>query len=197
MKIYSGNGDEGQTIDFAGHKVSKNSCAIHLLGTLDELNCYLGLIKTMLSNDDSWQLSWKAACKYIEKIQKNLMKMMSHVSDKKCEIYLFSDLEINSIEKEIDRLSENIPKQNKLIIPGSNIIEAQIQIARTIARRGERYFFALKEEILLKEKALQKKEAHLCPNAGIYLNRLSDYLFILSQQESLINVNFINQITGL
>jgi len=197
MKIYSGNGDEGQTLDFAGHKVSKNSRAIHLLGTLDELNCYLGLIKTMLSNDDSWQFSWKAACNYIGKIQKNLMKMMSHVSDSKCETFLLSDTEIKSIENEIDRLSGNIPKQNKLIIPGNNIIEAQIQIARTIARRAERYFFAYKEEILLKEKALNKKEISLCPKAGIYLNRLSDYLFILSQQESLINVNFINQITGL
>jgi cob(I)alamin adenosyltransferase len=185
MKIYSGIGDNGQTVNLSGEIVFKNSQLIHLLGTLDELNCHLGLVKTMLSNDDTWQFSWKAACSYIEKIQKNLMKMMSHVSDKNSEKFLFSDSEVKSIEKEIDRLSGHIPKQQGLIIPGKNIIEAQVQIVRTIARRGERLFFAAKEE------------HSLCPKAGIYLNRLSDYLFILSQQESLINVNFINQITGL
>jgi cob(I)alamin adenosyltransferase len=185
MKIYSGKGDSGETFDLSGQKISKNSCLIHLLGTLDELNCYLGLTKSMLSNDNAWQFAGKAACNYIEKIQKNLMKMMSHISDKKSEKFLFTDVEVSSIEKEIDRLSENLPKRHGIIIPGKNIIEAQIQIARTVTRRAERLYFAAKEE------------HSLCSKAGIYLNRLSDYLFVLSQQESLINVNFINQITGL
>jgi cob(I)alamin adenosyltransferase len=185
MKIYSGKGDSGETSDLNGQRVSKNSCLINLLGTLDELNCYLGLTKSMLSNDNAWQFAGKTACNYIERIQKNMMKMMSHISDKKSEKYLFSDVEVTSLEKEIDRLSRNLPKQHEIIIPGKNIIEAQIQITRTITRRAERLFFAAKEE------------HSLCPKAGVYLNRLSDYLFVLSQQESLINVNFINQITGL
>ena len=162
MKVYSGKGDAGETLDLSGRKVSKNDSVIHLLGTLDELNSHIGLVKAMLSNDDSWQFAWKSACNFMEKVQKNLMKMMSHVSDEKSEKYFFTDTEISVMEKEIDRISKNIPEHHDLIIPGKNIIEAQTQIARTIARRAERLFFAA------------VKEHQLCPRAGVYLNRLSD-----------------------
>jgi len=192
MKIYTGKGDSGETFDFNGKCIKKDSPIIDLIGTLDELNSYLGLVKAMLSNDDTWQFAWKSACSFILKIQKNLMKLMSHISDKTNEKYLFNDTDVNIIEKEIDRLLENTPKQHELIIPGNNIIEAQIQITRAVARRAERLFFAVKND-----KSPQSASGKLCPQAGAYLNRLSDYLFVLSQQESLINVNFINQITGL
>jgi len=185
MKIYTGKGDLGYTIDLNGRSCYKDSSVIHFLGTLDELNSYLGLIKAMLSHDDAWQFSWKSSCNFIIKIQKNLMKIMTHISDTTCEKYFLSDADISSIEKEIDRLTENIPKMQELVIPGENIIEAQIQVTRTVARRAERLFFAV------------NNEQELCQKAGAYLNRLSDYLFVLSQQESLINVNFINQITGI
>jgi len=192
MKIYTGKGDSGETRDFNGKSFTKDSSVINLLGTLDELNSYLGLVKAMLLSDDTWQFAWKSACNFIIKIQKNLMKLMSHISDIKNEKYFFNDTDISIIEKEIDRLLENIPKSHELIIPGKNIIEAQIQVARTVARRAERLFFAVKNDI-----APQSLVTPPCPLAGAYLNRLSDYLFVLSQQESLINVNFINQITGL
>jgi len=185
MKIYTGNGDIGQTLDLNGKSYYKDSPAIHFLGTLDELNSYLGLIKAMLSHDDSWQFSWKASCNFLIKIQRNLMKIMAHVSDLSSEKYFLSNADVSALEKEIDRLTENIPKKHELVLPGENIIEAQIQVSRAVARRAERFFFAL------------IKEQPLCPKAGAYLNRLSDYLFVLSQQESLINVNFINQITGI
>jgi len=192
MKIYTGKGDFGETYNLNGKRFTKDSAVINFLGTLDELNSYLGLVKAMLSNDDAWQFAWKTACSFIFKIQKNLMKLMSHVSDIKNEKYFFNDTDVIIIEKEIDRLLENIPKSHELIIPGKNIIEAQIQITRAVARRAERLFFAVKNE-----QSPQSASAALCPQAGAYLNRLSDYLFVLSQQESLINVNFINQITGL
>ena len=190
MKLYTGKGDFGETYDLSGKKYSKDSPVINLLGTLDELNSGLGLVKAMLSNDDAWQIMGKTACNFISKIQKTLMKLMSHISDNKNEKYFLNDSDVSIIEKEIDRLSENIPKQHELIIPGKNIIEAQIQITRAVARRAERLFFAVKNE-------KSPQFVTICPQAGSYLNRLSDYLFVLSQQESLINVNFINQITGL
>jgi len=192
MKIYTGKGDAGNTRDYNGNCFRKDSEVINFLGTLDELNSHLGLVKAMLLNDDTWQFAWKSACSFILKIQKNLMKLMSHISDIKNEKYFISDIDVSTIEKEIDRLLENIPKNHELIVPGKNIIEAQIQVARTVARRAERLFFAVKNE-----QSPQSQPAVLCPQAGAYLNRLSDYLFVLSQQESLINVNFINQITGL
>jgi len=185
VSIYSGKGDNGETSDLAGRRLSKNDMIIHFIGTLDELNSNLGLIKAMLSNEDAWQVSWLSACRFIELIQKNLVKLMSHVSDIGNINHFLSDAEITGLEKQIDKLAGNLPKLTKFVIPGKNIIEAQIQIARTVARRAERYFFAVNENV------------RLCREAGVYLNRLSVYLFVLSQQESLINDNFINQITGI
>jgi len=185
MKIYTKEGDCGITSALNGEKLSKNSNMINFIGTLDELNSHLGLVKAILSNEDSWQFTWKLACKFIERVQNNLMKLMSHASDPKNSRFIFGSDETAIMEKEIDRLSASIPKVINLIIPGKNIIEAQIQITRTIARRAERLFFTVNEEHSLN------------PNAGNYLNRLSDYLFVLSQQESLVNVDFINQLTGI
>jgi len=185
MGIYTRDGDNGETSELNGSKVSKNSLTVHFVGTVDELNCHIGLIKAMISNEDAWQLSWHASCRVLEKIQKNMMKIMSHVSDVKNSNYFFNKDDVAEIEKEIEKLMANKPRLNNIVIPGKNIIEAQIQICRTVARRAERMFFAVNEK------------QPLCPEAGAYLNRLSDYLFVLSQQESLINVNFINQITGI
>ncbi len=167
MGIYTGKGDDGKTSDLSGRKVSKNSAVIHFVGTADELNCHLGLIKAMIANKNSAQ----SDCKFLEKIQKNLVTIMSHISDARNGNFFLPDDEAAILEKEIDRLSANLPTQTKLVVPGKSIIEAQIQIARAVARRAERLFFAAGEE------------QPLCPQAGAYLNRLSDYLFVLSQLE--------------
>jgi len=165
--------------------VSKNCAQFHFIGSVDELSSHLGLIKAMLSNEDAWQFSWLSACNFIEKIQKNLMKIMAHAYDPKDEKYFFTDAENAELVKEIDKLKKNLPKLSKFVIPGKNIIEAQIQIGRAVARRAERHYAAINEK------------QQYSPQACEYLNKLSTYLFVLSQQESLINVNFINQISGL
>jgi len=152
--------------------MTKNSVLFHFLGSADELNAHLGLVKTMLSNENSWL----SARGFIEDIQKNIMKMMSHAVDFKNSEYFFSDNDVACIEEEINKLKKNIPELTEFVIPGKNIIEAQIQIARTAARRAERFFTALSEEAQLKQCA------PLCPKASVYINRLSNYLFFLSQQ---------------
>jgi len=181
----SNTGKSSETAVSGGNALSKNDILIHFIGTADELNAHLGLVKAILANEDAWQVSWQRACQFIEKIQKNLMKIMSHVCDAKNDKYFILQGDVIEIENEIKRLLGALPKQKSFSLPGKNIIEAQIQIARTVARRVERLFVTVNEEY------------PLCPHAGGYLNRLSDYLYFLSQQESLINVNFINQITGI
>jgi len=202
MKIYTKQGDSGETFDFNGQKISKNDDMLHFIGTIDELNSHLGLIRAMLSNDNAWQYAWKSSCNFIEKIQKYLCIIMTSVcssnkpcgsnepcgSKEPCNKKTPSEItgeEVKIIEKEIDRLSVNIPKNIGFTLPGNNIIEAQIHIARTVARRAERLYIAM------------KNTRELNPQICMYLNRLSDYLFVLSGQESLINVNFINQISGI
>jgi len=163
MRIYTKTGDSGETSGLNGRRVSKNSALIHFIGTVDELNAHLGLVKTLLSNGED--------CQFIESIQKKLIKLMAHASDTSDGKYFFSEEEVNVLENEIDRYLENTQERFQLILPGKNTTEAQIHIARTVARRAERLFTAINEE------------QSLCPNAGAYLNRLSDYLFVLSRQE--------------
>jgi len=149
----------GETKLLNGRTVSKNSPEIHLIGAVDELNSHLGLVKALL-NDDNRQ--------FMEETQKNLMKLMSHVSDTKNEKYFFTEEENIRLEKETEKLTAALPKRAQFVIPGRNVIEAQIHIARTIARRAERLFTAVNENDLL------------CPNTGVYLNKLSGYLFVLA-----------------
>jgi cob(I)alamin adenosyltransferase len=184
-KNYTGRGDDGQTEIITGQRISKNDTKIHFIGTVDELNCHLGLIKAMLSNEDAWQYLWLSACQFIERTQKNLMRIISHVLDCNDKRYSFCDKELVHLENEIYKLTKNLSKINEFVIPGKNIIEAQIQITRTVTRRAERFY------------ACAAEKQPLCSCAGKYLNRLSVYLFALSQQESQVNDNFINQITGI
>jgi len=144
-----------------GRKVSKNDLLIHFIGTADELNSHLGLVKALLDGNDNGR--------FIEEIQKNLMKLMSHASDSENDKYVFTEKEPAGLEKEIERLTVLLPKHSQFVLPGRDVIEAQIHIARTVARRTERLFAAVNEK------------QPLCPNAGVYLNKLSGYLFVLSR----------------
>ena len=162
MRIYTGAGDGGETTTLSGQKVSKNDVTIHFEGAADELNSHLGLIKTMLSGSTR---------QFIEGIQANLMKIMAHVSDRANEQYFLGEDAVGGLEREIDRLSANLPPLSEMVVPGKNAAEAHIHIARAVARRTERLFVAV------------NAEHPLCPKAGAYLNRLSDYLFTLARQE--------------
>ena len=162
----------GKTYALCGQNFSKDDNIIHFVGEVDELNSHLGLIKAMLSGSaDNLQkrdISFTTS-QFIENIQKKLMKLMSHASDIKNSDYFFSENETADLEKEIDKLTDNLPKLTNFVLPGKSVIEAHIQIARAVARRAERCFFSVKGQ--------------LCPHAGEYLNKLSGYLFILSQKE--------------
>ncbi|MDR0323534.1 MAG: cob(I)yrinic acid a,c-diamide adenosyltransferase [Treponema sp.] len=159
------NISNGETSTLDGQRISKNNDLIHLIGTADELNSHLGLVKAMYDGKETKQ--------FIEKIQKDIMKLMSHVSDLKNENYFFSKGDTDVFEKEIDSLSAGQRNLNQFVLPGSSAMEAQIHITRTIARRTERLFYALDDRQML------------CQYAGAYLNKLSDYLFVLSQHKNL------------
>jgi len=150
----------GETTTLSGQKVSKNAPIIHLEGAADELNAHLGLVKSLISDDDTR--------KFIGGVQANVMKLMAHVSAPENRDFFITDSEIAVLEKKTAELSpppESYPTGFQL--PGKNAVEAQIHIARTVARRAERMFVAV-------------NEGSLNMNFGAYLNRLSEFLFVLS-----------------
>jgi cob(I)alamin adenosyltransferase len=160
MRIYTRAGDGGETSTLSGQKVSKNDAAIHFEGAADELNAHLGLIKALLQGRER---------EFIAGIQANLTKLMAHASDRADGRFFLGEDTVDGLEREIDRLSAALPPLSEMVAPGKNAVEAQIHIARTVARRAERLFVAA------------NAEGPLCPQGGAYLNRLSDYLFTLAR----------------
>ncbi|MBP7511493.1 MAG: cob(I)yrinic acid a,c-diamide adenosyltransferase [Bacteroidia bacterium] len=166
FKIYTKTGDKGETSLIGGSRVLKSHIRIESYGTIDELNSYLGLIKDQLNNKE------KEA--FIYEIQDRLFTIGSVLaSDPEKSIMKVPDLfpeDITTLEKEIDKMNENLPELKSFVLPGGNILASHCHIARCICRRAERMVVLL-------------QSSSTVPNIVVtYLNRLSDYLFVLSRE---------------
>ncbi len=161
MKIYTKTGDKGETSLLGGTRVSKSHQKLEAYGTLDELNSNIGLIASMNSVYQVFLLS----------IQHKLFNIGSILAAEKELSFPLPDIsneDILLLENEIDRLNERLPKLKDFILPGGSILSAQTQITRCICRRVERHVVGLND---FKYNLIIS-----------YLNRLSDYLFVLSRE---------------
>ncbi len=165
MKIYTKKGDNGNTQLLGGSMVKKNHIKLECYGTIDELNSFIGNIY-----DHDINLINKET---LLKIQNQLFNLGSCIAfdGKKENIKLpnISDNNIKMLEKEIDKMDEVLPVLKNFILPSGLPAASKCHIARTVCRRAERNLVALAE----KEKI---NPLHLK-----YLNRLSDYLFVLAR----------------
>lgn len=169
MKIYTKKGDKGTTGLFGGSRVDKDDVRVECIGTLDEANSTIGLLRVKLGNDHPWQPN-------LQKIQKDMMDMMSHLarpSDAKKENknpMLQDGAEF--CETWIDELETAMTSPSDyFLLPGGNEISALCHVARTQIRRGERRLISLRKT----------DEVHEAIPA--YINRLSDLFFTLSRAE--------------
>lgn len=164
MSIVTKKGDKGVTSLRMGGRVWKDDPRIELCGTLDELCSFLGLVKAQSKN--------KKTKKMIEHIQKNLLAACSGVSAKP---KLKKGIDVDSIvwlEENIRGLeSGGSLRVRGFCIPGDNFISGAMHVARTIARRAERHAVTLKRKKMLADR-----------NLLVYLNRLSDFLFLLAKE---------------
>jgi cob(I)alamin adenosyltransferase len=167
LKIYTKTGDKGMTSLIGGTKVPKSHLRIEAYGTVDELNSYIGLCRDLLTDHQSKTI--------LQEIQDRLFTIGSSLAcdpekEPKMKIPDLKEEDITLLEKEIDRINETLPAMKSFILPGGHPSVSHLHIARCICRRGERCCVRLefeKEEI---ESIIIK-----------YLNRLSDYLFILAR----------------
>jgi cob(I)alamin adenosyltransferase len=169
MKIYTRNGDKGETSLLGGTKVPKNDNRIEAYGTIDELISWLGLIHCQ--NIDYYDKV------VIFRIQEMLMKVSSHIAnEKKTKIHteLPDDDDVEWMESEIDRIEDLIPPLKSFLIPGGNTVISYCHLARCVCRRAERRLMPVLQN---------NKEVHLA--AMKFLNRLSDYLFMLCRKISM------------
>lgn len=175
MKIYTKTGDQGETSLFGGKRVSKSNIRIDAYGTVDELNSYIGLLRSSEINNNHVE--------FLITVQQNLFVIGAFLAtpiesqtlkNGKDRLGLdeFGDQEIKSLENEIDCLDKQLTPMTHFILPGGNIVVSNCHIARTICRRAERICVLL--------------QAHDTVNNGVlqYLNRLSDYLFVLARMLS-------------
>jgi cob(I)alamin adenosyltransferase len=154
MKIYTKTGDKGETSLYDCSRVSKSSDLIDLIGDIDELNSFIGIIEseTLLKDIQIW-----------------LFDLGTIIANPKKKFNFDINLEYTKIlEKEIDTITESLPKLSNFILPSNNI-----HLSRAIARRCER-----------KMVEVNKNYTHIDENCLIFINRLSDYLFIIARYES-------------
>lgn len=167
MKIYTKTGDNGTTSLIGGTKVPKSHLRIEAYGTVDELNCHIGLCKDLLADEQGKKI--------LLEVQDRLFTIGSSlacdpVKEPKMQIPDLKETDIELLEKEMDRMSETVPPMKSFILPGGHITLSQLHIARCVCRRAERCCVRLEQESLEVEAIIIK-----------YLNRLSDYLFVLSR----------------
>ena len=171
MKIYTRKGDKGTTGVFGGSREAKNGARIECLGTLDEVNSTIGLLRAKLGPEHEWQTN-------LHRIQKDLMDMMSHLarpSGTKKENTNPKPIDgAEFCEQWIDELENALSSPSDyFLLPGGNEISALCHVCRTQIRRGERSLVSLAEE---DPECVEEYIA-------AYINRLSDLFFTMSRAE--------------
>jgi cob(I)alamin adenosyltransferase len=173
MKIYTKTGDKGTTALFGGTRVPKHSLRLESYGTVDELNAHLGLIR-----DQDIEEHHKVT---LLKIQKDLFTLGAILATdpqkaqlkngkERLDIKKVKESDINMLENEMDTMDASLPPMTHFVLPGGHQTVSFCHIARCVCRRAERHATALYEQEPFDERALQ------------YINRLSDYLFMLARK---------------
>ena len=170
-KVYTRSGDKGMTSLVGGVRIKKSDIRLEAYGTVDELSSQLGLLAALLPEGDDRT--------NVIRVQNNLFNVCTHLATDQSQTPLYpsahlADGEIELLEQRIDQLMGMLPERQGFILPGGVPAACQAHICRTVCRRAERRIAALAEV------------AQIGPEMQRYVNRLSDYLFVLAK---IINFN--------
>lgn len=170
MKIYTRTGDNGTTGLIGGTRVKKYDIRLEAYGTVDELNSYLGVVRSLLTD--------KHADEVLEKIQNILFVIGAHLATDDSIVLIKKQLpvgatDIELLEKEMDKMNEVLPELRNFILPGGCQATSFCHVARTVCRRAERLIVELSDKVEIETDLI------------IFINRLSDYLFVLSRKISM------------
>lgn len=176
MKIYTKTGDEGMTSLVGGERVSKTHIRVESYGTIDELNSHIGLLSAhaeeLLPADDPDVI-------LLEAVQNHLFVVGSYLATNQenrqlREKAILTPNAVEMLEKAIDRIQETLPPFRAFLLPGGGVAASQAHVCRTVCRRAERVILALSQEAEVNDLVRQ------------YVNRLSDYLFILARKLNIV-----------
>lgn len=164
FKIYTKTGDKGETSLFGGKRLSKSHLRIDAYGTVDELNAHVGLVRDTCEQDDVSAL--------LKSVQDRLFDVGANLavdSEKKLQVPNIQEVDIQNLENAMDAMDTELPPLRNFILPGGHVTVSYCHLARTVCRRAERQVVALSLEEEVDEILVR------------YLNRLSDYFFILGR----------------
>lgn len=167
--IYTKTGDKGTTALVGGMRVPKTHMRLEAYGTIDELNSYIGWLNCEIDEKEHED--------FLRYLQHKLFTVGSYLATetevkppKEASIITVKDIE--RIEKQIDVIDSTLPRLNRFVLPGGNEAASRAHICRTVSRRAERNVYKVAEKYPVSEEVL------------IFLNRLSDYFFVLARHES-------------
>ena len=166
--IYTKTGDSGTTSLVGGSRVAKDDHRVEAYGTLDELNSHIGLLAEMFRPTQGGYYD------ELKTVQHNLFTIQTLLATEDETLYarlpqLDAD-EVDMLERQIDTISDLLPKLHSFVIAGGNLTGAQCHVCRTVCRRAERRIVSLAREEKIDDNILR------------YINRLSDYLFVLARR---------------
>lgn len=166
MKIYTRRGDAGETSLIGGVRVPKDALRIEAYGTVDELNSFIGLLRDYPIKQEYIDL--------LIEVQDRLFTMGSLLAESptgsKMQLPHIQQSDIDFLEQEMDKMEVGLPEMKSFVLPGGHLAVSTAHVCRTVCRRAERLVTTLNREQPLDVKIPK------------YLNRLSDYLFVLSRQ---------------
>lgn len=166
MKIYTKTGDDGQTGLFGGPRVPKDHPRIEAYGTVDELNAVLGVARSFGASNEVDLL--------LEQIQNQLFDLGAELATpdaKQRGMIKIGQRQVAELETAIDRFEADLPALQQFILPGGTLVATHLHLARTVCRRAERRLLSLTTHT----------DEVISPSLLIYLNRLSDLLFVLAR----------------
>lgn len=166
MKIYTKTGDAGTTALFGGQRVLKSHNRIDAYGTVDELNAFIGLLHDQTVNQSRQEI--------LIDIQNKLFTigaiLATEPGNEKVKVPQLTEADVQALEKAIDMMDAHLPPIRNFVLPGGHPSVSFGHVARTVCRRAERLIIGLNEQEKVQPMVIQ------------YMNRLSDYLFVLCRQ---------------
>lgn len=171
-KIYTKTGDKGETSLIGGSRVPKYHDRIEAYGTLDELNSFIGYLRDQLTNTHQREV--------LLKIQEKLFtaeSLLATEPDKEISrsLPVLTEDDVTALEREMDTMNEHLPDLSSFLLPGGHPLVSLSHVCRTVCRRSERIIIRLAANMAVDEMVIK------------YVNRLSDYLFVLARELAFMN----------
>ncbi|MBQ0072824.1 MAG: cob(I)yrinic acid a,c-diamide adenosyltransferase [Prevotella sp.] len=171
-KIYTKTGDNGATSLVGGIRIGKDTTRLEAYGTIDELSSHIGLLDALLQQNAT-------DMPLLQRIQCSLFNVGTYLATDTTQTPIYDSAKLNPqeitvIEQEIDSILPTLPQLNSFILPGGSTAAAQCHICRTVCRRAERCIIAL------------SRQADINPDIIKYINRLSDYFFVLARKINIL-----------